>query len=307
MNYEDERYARLYTRDTVTWKRWDWRARLVFMLMLRKVDRSGVLDVGDDGVDGLAVALEIPTDICEAGVAQLEERGTLRRAPAAFVLPNFMHAQECRQSDKVRQQTSRERRRLDTLEASPGVTSRHPLSQMSPAVTDRHSVPSRTVLFEARDVGADHARPKRKARRALAGARGARVRAPHPRQLDGQRLASKLIDALVRNNPTHKIAKSNRDGVAAGWAPHMCELLDRDVTVAQIEDDIAFALGHHFLRKLVHSAKTFVAHYDRVVTERTTNGRSNGGTLHEAALRAVREEEARLAARMPWEIDDDAT
>lgn len=115
MNWEDERYARLYVRDTVTWKMWDWRARFVLMSMLRKADRSGVIDVGGEGCDGLAAVLEMPVDIVRDGVPQLEARGTLRCTATAFVLVNFMHAQECRQSDVVRQQLSRERRRTDAM------------------------------------------------------------------------------------------------------------------------------------------------------------------------------------------------
>lgn len=43
MNWSDERYVKLYERDTLTWP---WQAKCVFALLLRKVDRSGVLDTG---------------------------------------------------------------------------------------------------------------------------------------------------------------------------------------------------------------------------------------------------------------------
>lgn len=157
MNYEDERYARLYVRDTVTWKRWDWRARFVFMSMLRKADRAGVIDVGGEAEDGLAVILEMPVDIVRDGMHQLEASGTVRRAPTSFVMPNFMHAQECKQSDTLRQQISRERRRSSAIDASydSAVTDGHRPSEdvtdshsMSQTVTDGHSfraVPSRAV------------------------------------------------------------------------------------------------------------------------------------------------------------------
>ena len=43
MDWANERYVRLYTRDTVTWKMWPWEARAIFPLLMRKVDRAGVL------------------------------------------------------------------------------------------------------------------------------------------------------------------------------------------------------------------------------------------------------------------------
>ena len=45
LDYANERFVLLYTRDTATWKLLDWEARAVLMFLLRKVDRSGVIDV----------------------------------------------------------------------------------------------------------------------------------------------------------------------------------------------------------------------------------------------------------------------
>jgi Meiotically up-regulated gene 113 len=111
MDWPNERYVRVYTRDTVTWKLLDWRGRTVLMLMLRKVDRSGVVDVGEDGAAGLAAVLELPIDVVEAGLAQLMKRRTIEHTGTAFVMPNFLEAQEAPQSDAQRKRASRERRR----------------------------------------------------------------------------------------------------------------------------------------------------------------------------------------------------
>lgn len=115
MDWSNERYVRVYTRDTTTWKLMDWRGRCVLQLLMRKVDRAGVLDVGHDGVLGLAAVLELPIDIVEAGIAQLTtSRGgmpTVVDTGTAYVLPNFIEAQEAPASDPHRKRESRARRR----------------------------------------------------------------------------------------------------------------------------------------------------------------------------------------------------
>lgn len=94
LDWANERYVRVYTRDTTTWKLCDWRARTVLLHLFRKVDRSGVLDVGDDGVAGLAAVLELPLEeIVEPGIAQLVKRGTVEHGNGAYVIPNFIEAQ----------------------------------------------------------------------------------------------------------------------------------------------------------------------------------------------------------------------
>ena len=115
MNWDDEMFVKLYTRDTTTWKMFGWQARCVLLLMLRKVDRSGVLEVGDAGVDGLAAHLELPPEVVRSGVPQLKKHGTIRQSPTAFVLPNFVIAQSARQTNRIRQLMTRERRRDEHL------------------------------------------------------------------------------------------------------------------------------------------------------------------------------------------------
>jgi len=122
MDWPNERYVRVYTRDTTTWKLMDWRGRTVLSLLFRKVDRAGVLDVGHDGVLGLAAVLELPIDIVEAGIAQLTTaRGgtpTVVDTGTAYVLPNFLEAQEAPQADAQRKRESRSRRRDVALAVS---------------------------------------------------------------------------------------------------------------------------------------------------------------------------------------------
>jgi len=145
LDWANERYVRVYTRDTTTWKLCDWRARTVLLHLFRKVDRSGVLDVGDDGVAGLAAVLELPLEeIVEPGIAQLVKRGTVERTADAFVLPNFIEAQEMPASDAQRQRVQREKRRADKRNRDGGVTNRDALVTTGHA-TSRDVTPNRTV------------------------------------------------------------------------------------------------------------------------------------------------------------------
>lgn len=120
MDWANERYVKLYTRDTTTWKVLSWQARFTLMSMMRKVDRAGIIEVGDEGIDGLIAVLEVPRDIVEPALEQLLRRKTVERTETAYVLPNFLEAQEAIQTDAARARASRERRR-DTAR---GVTNR---------------------------------------------------------------------------------------------------------------------------------------------------------------------------------------
>lgn len=112
MNYEDERYVRFFTRDTVTWRSWTWEARAVWGLLLRKVSKAGVLDVGrTDPVEALALILEVPLEVAARCLPQWLRTESIETHPAALVIPRFLHAQNVRMSDRARKQHSREAER----------------------------------------------------------------------------------------------------------------------------------------------------------------------------------------------------
>lgn len=154
MNWSDERYVRLFTRDTATWLSWRWETRAVLSLMLRKVDRSGVLEVGRmEKHRALALVLMMPSEVVSVALDELVACGTAELTNTAVVLPNFLAAQEAVISDAARQRESRERRRASVLAnhgnnesachaVSRGVTGSHAVSQpVTPAVPTR-AVPS---------------------------------------------------------------------------------------------------------------------------------------------------------------------
>lgn len=115
LNWEDERYVRLYTHDTVTWKLIGWQGRCLLPLLLRKVDRAGCLDMQGAGADGVSALIDVPLEVVEPGLAALQARGIVEIKDDVLIFPKFLMAQEAKQSDRRRQIESRERRRASAL------------------------------------------------------------------------------------------------------------------------------------------------------------------------------------------------
>ncbi len=101
----------MYTRDTPDIIAVGWEGRLVLWELIRKVDRSGVIEIGLNDDDLLADLLRIPVAIMKLGISKLLNRGTIQRTDHAVVLINFVQAQETRSSDRERQERSRSTRR----------------------------------------------------------------------------------------------------------------------------------------------------------------------------------------------------
>ena len=80
------------------------------LLQRRDVQEVGVLDVGDEGLEGLAAVIEVPLEIVEVGLPQLLKRETVMATGSAYLLPNFLTAQETPSCDAQRKRDSRERR-----------------------------------------------------------------------------------------------------------------------------------------------------------------------------------------------------
>ena len=49
VNWQDEQFVKVYTRDTGEWTLLSWDAQALLLQILRKVDRSGVLQLGKHG------------------------------------------------------------------------------------------------------------------------------------------------------------------------------------------------------------------------------------------------------------------
>lgn len=131
MRWEDEQYVKIYTRDTPEFLALTWQARCLLHEIIRKVDRAGILKVGKLGLRGVAVAVRAPWDELEPPLRELLDNERIRfdEQLGAVLVPNHIEAQGARQSDRARQQKSRDQARAsmsqDVTESSHGVTPGH--------------------------------------------------------------------------------------------------------------------------------------------------------------------------------------
>lgn len=113
MNFSDERYVRLYVRDTITWQRWGWEGQAVFSLLLRKFDKAGILDGIGNPADDVALVIGMPTEIVQVGLDRLFKSGAIVHVDDRLVCPNYVSAQFTARSAKARQAEKRMRDRAD--------------------------------------------------------------------------------------------------------------------------------------------------------------------------------------------------
>jgi hypothetical protein len=175
MRWSDERYVRLYIRDTVEWDMLPWESRALWPLLLRKVDRAGLLDLGKHGARGLAVTVKLPTHVVEPGLAGLLEDGCVVQNGTTLLVRNFIEAQEAQSSTAHRSREYRARQRdaarrgvmegdASATEDDASITERDatatPRTSASQPVTPSLAVPSRAVKEPtAEAVGAPEAEP----------------------------------------------------------------------------------------------------------------------------------------------------
>ena len=147
MRWEDERYVRLYTRDTTDWLLWPWQSRAVFPLLMRKADRAGMLQLGKHGLRGLAPLLALPPEVIEPGVAGLLEDGCLVLNGETLVLRNFVEAQEATASNAKRCRDHRAKLRDEALSDTKRVASdtKHVATDTPRHAATRADTPSRAV------------------------------------------------------------------------------------------------------------------------------------------------------------------
>lgn len=124
MNWSDEKYVKLYTRDTLTWLSLSWEARAVLSLLLRKVDGAGLMETGTLEL-GQAVALQlvVPVDVARRALTELIAIGSVTEVRGGILIPNFVEAQEATKTEARKKKDQRQRtadqRRLSQLVESP--------------------------------------------------------------------------------------------------------------------------------------------------------------------------------------------
>jgi hypothetical protein len=111
MDWANERYVRVYTRDTPEWMSLSFPAQGLLVLMLRKVSRAGILELGRLGKRGVFIAIghAHQAAMLEPALEELLEDGCVQINGDTLVIPNFLEAQETPASDAQRAREHRAR------------------------------------------------------------------------------------------------------------------------------------------------------------------------------------------------------
>lgn len=137
MDWSNEPFVRLYTRDTDDWLIMPWQSRALLPLLMRKCDPAGVVET-KRGAKGIAALVSLPIEVVEVGIAGLLEDGCVVDHDRGYLIRNFLDAQWAQRSDKLRQQQSRARRRAG-VEIPDHEGAGHTASRASHGVTDGHA------------------------------------------------------------------------------------------------------------------------------------------------------------------------
>lgn len=111
MDFEDERYVKLYVRDTPTWVSFMPETRAVLPNLMRKLDKSGRIEWPPKlGVRALAASLMLREKWVEIALADLAEHETidLHEREGWLVMPRFRPGQEAKQPVKTPAERTRE-------------------------------------------------------------------------------------------------------------------------------------------------------------------------------------------------------
>ena len=112
MNWEDERWIKLYTKDSTSRMILSWQSNAIWDALLRKVDRAGILDLDAESYEHavaiISATIRIPANIIAEYLPPLISRGNLVLANGKLFIPNFLVAQEAKTGSMERQRRHRE-------------------------------------------------------------------------------------------------------------------------------------------------------------------------------------------------------
>ncbi len=141
MDWSNERYVRIYTRDSRNLKLFGWEGRALLWEVIRKADRAGVLE-GVRDADDVALMVDMPVEVVRTALARIQsvDPETIQMCGLGAVLPSYILAQESKQSDKQRQRESRARRAAKALQVTPcDLVGSRPVTRKADSVTAGHN------------------------------------------------------------------------------------------------------------------------------------------------------------------------
>ncbi len=244
VDWSNERYVRLYTRDSVTWSLLSWEAQALLCFLLRKVDRAGVMDLGgNEPARAAAAVVRMPLDVVERALPELTAAGVFEISETAMVMPNYIEAQEAKSSDKQRQSESRGRRR-DRARAGADVTQRDTSSQ---PVTRGHDVshdvtPSLAKPSQAEPSCTERESPAKPATRAKRPKKPRTPKPPTPQEIE---IAQHLYDSIISHSP-HLFADESpaeTQRTLTTWCKSIKTAMNKGMTVESARLCIDYA--HH--------------------------------------------------------------
>lgn len=120
MDFSNESYVRVYTRDTATWNRLGWEGQTVLMHLLRRVDRAGHYPLaGWDPAEALAHACRGPEEFFRIGLQRCLDMKVVVHTNEMLTIPRFRAAQTSRKTNQQRQRDLRETRRALGADSEP--------------------------------------------------------------------------------------------------------------------------------------------------------------------------------------------
>lgn len=122
MDFSNERYVRLYVRDTTAWKLLKFEGQSVWTLLYRRADRSGVISLsGVEPWEAAVLHCDFPEEVAKVGMQRCLDRGWIVRDGDRLVFPKYIEANETPQSDaqRVREHRAREREARAKLKPPP--------------------------------------------------------------------------------------------------------------------------------------------------------------------------------------------
>jgi hypothetical protein len=150
VDWENERYVRLYVRDTADILAIGWEGRALFSEILRKVDRAGLFD--SDEPEVISELIRMPVEIVSHALTRLVGRGMVERIGGMLLIPNFLDAQEAKSSESQRSREHRARRR-DQARAG------QLREDTSATIRDEQEVQSATIRDGAETIRDEHPDP----------------------------------------------------------------------------------------------------------------------------------------------------